>query len=294
MASTEGIAPALIRPLTEADLPGALQLSASAHWNQNESDWRGMLARGRGWGIEAAGPDGRPQLAASSIALPYGKGFAWVSMVLVLPGHQRRGYASLLLKHALKWLSAQGMVAVLDATPAGHAVYVEAGFVDSWGFARYRRERGAAAPPRPPGPPTRALQEGDWPAIAALDLAAFGADRLPLLRALAQRWRAAARVVEVDGQLRGFVLGRDGREAHQIGPLITNDLDSARGLIADPLQAADTPVYLDLLDSRAALQPWLQGLGFVLQRPFTRMVWGATTAPGDAGAVVLVAGPELG
>ena len=282
-----------------ADLPGALALSASAHWNQNEADWRGMLALGQGWGIDAVDDEGVEQLAASCVVLPYGQRFAWVSMVLVLPAFQRRGYASLLLRHALAGLSARGMAAVLDATPAGHAVYVQEGFADTWGFARYRRE--AFMPPASPPTPepcatlTRALRESDWAAIAALDAPAFGADRTPLLRSLAQRWPAAARVLEVNGSLLGFVLGRDGREAHQIGPLVSADEAAARPLIADALRATAGPIYLDLLDGRrAALLPWLQQQGFAMQRPFTRMVHGARTAPGDASTVVLAAGPELG
>ena len=283
-----------IRPLSLADLPGALQLSAAANWNQNEADWRSMLALGQAWGIDAASEGGHRQLAASTLALPYGERFAWTSMVLVLPAFRRRGYASRLLRYALDWLRAQGRAAVLDATPAGRAVYLQEGFTDTWDFARYRRERLAATPDPTPGPPTRPLRDSDWLAIAAIDGPAFGADRLPLLRALAKRWPEAARVVEVQGRLRGFVLGRDGREAHQIGPLLASDLDGARSLIDAALRATPGPVYLDLLDSRAALLPWLQAQGFALQRPFTRMVCGADSAPGNADSIVLVAGPELG
>ena len=54
------------------------------------------------------------------------------------------------------------------------------------------------------------------------------------------------------------------------------------------------PVYVDLLDQRLALRDQLQGLRFVQQRRFTRMVHGRKKAPGDAGALMLVAGPELG
>ena len=291
---TEAGAAAVIRPLGLDDLPGALRLSASANWNQNKADWRNMLALGQGWGLHATDEAGAEQLAASTVVLPYGNRFAWVSMVLVLPAFQRRGYASRMLRHALGWLSARGLGAVLDATPAGHAVYVQEGFADTWGFARYRREAGAARSAPHPGLASRALREADWPAIAALDEPAFGADRLPLLRSLARRWPEAARVIEVGGQLRGFVLGRDGREARQIGPLLAREPDVARSLIADALGATDGAVYLDLLDSHADLLPWLRQQGFALQRPFTRMVSGIGAAPGDADAVVLAAGPELG
>lgn len=304
MASTEaGPAPA-VRALTAADLPEALALSVSAHWNQNAADWQALLSLGQGYGIDAVDGAGRSRLAASTVVLPYGASFAWVSMVLVRPEFQRRGYASALLRHALAVLQARGAAAVLDATPAGHAVYVQEGFVDTWGFARYRREalaRGAGsapAAPHAPAPaaaiPTRALTEADWPAIAALDAPSFGADRLPLLRSLQRRWPEAARVATRDGELLGFVLGRDGREARQIGPLLAADDATARSLLAGVLRAADGPVYLDLLDRRQALLPWLQAEGFAFQRPFTRMVNGAARAPGEPARIVLAAGPELG
>lgn len=286
-----------ITPLGPSDLAGALRLSESAHWNQTQADWRCMLALGQGWAIRLSDQAGVMQLAASTVVLPYGTRFAWISMVLVLPEFRRRGLASLLLRHALAELAARGVAAVLDATPAGHAVYRGQGFRDCWGFARYRCEARANAsvpPPRPPGPATRPLLDSDWPAIMALDSPAFGADRQPLLRALAARLPVAARVVEQNGQLRGFVFGRDGREASQIGPLLADDMATAQSLIGDALGAIAGPVLVDLLDRCAALTPWLQQLGFSLQRPFTRMVHGAREAPGDHSAIVFVAGPELG
>lgn len=304
MASTDsgsgrhsGVAPGQIRPLTAADLPGALALSASAHWNQNEADWRMMLRIGRAWGIHASGADGTDQLAASTLIIPYGTGFAWISMVLVLPEFQRRGLASTLLRHALDTLAAEGRIAVLDATPAGRAVYVQEGFRDAWKFARYRREApaGAVVLDRPPGPATRALVESDWPAIEALDQGAFGAGRAALLHSLAHRLPQAARVLVVEGKLRGFIVGRDGREAAQLGPLLADEQSSAINLVADALRTLNGPVYVDLLDGRAQLQGWLLEHGFKLQRTFTRMVRGGSgSPPGDPGQVMLVAGPELG
>lgn len=284
-----------MRPLSHADLPAALVLSAAAQWNQNTHDWRTMLQLGRGWGIDDAEAPGQPvQLAASVIVLPYGAQFAWVSMVLVLPAFRRRGHAQRLLRLVLMHLRDQGRGAVLDATPAGHEVYVQEGFVDTWGFARYRREAGVALPDRPGAPPTRPLRDSDWPAIEAMDASAFGASRSALLRTLAQRWPQAARVVEQGGRLRGFVFGRDGREAHQIGPLLAEDDASAQALLHDAIAAAPGAVYVDLLDRQVGMQAWLAQRGFVFQRPFTRMVHGIKQAPGDPARIVLAAGPELG
>ncbi|MEQ1805744.1 MAG: GNAT family N-acetyltransferase [Burkholderiaceae bacterium] len=295
MASTEPDPPAPIEALTTADLAGALRLSEAAQWNQNEADWRGMLALGQGWAIHAPEASGAAQLAASTVVLPYGA-FAWISMVLVLPEFRRRGYATQLLRHALAHLAAQSLTAVLDATPVGRAVYAKEGLCDTWGFARYRREPRAAAPASAASPAvTRPVRDSDWPAIAALDAPAFGADRQALLRSLAARLPGAARVLEAkNGRLRGFVFGREGREASQIGPLLADDMASAQNLLHDVLGTMTGPVFIDLLDRCTALMPWLEQQGFSVQRPFTRMVRGALSAPGDPSKIVLVAGPELG
>lgn len=256
-------------------LAGCLALSASAGWNQNEADWRLMLGMGHGWGISL--PDGT--LAASTLVLPYGKDFAWVSMVLVLPEHRRKGYASRLLRLALGDLENRGLTAVLDATPAGREVYRQEGFRDTWGFRRYvlsdKVETGGAV---------RSLRQQDWPWVLALDGQAFGASRELLLRSLARRLPEAALVVEG----RGFVLGREGREARQVGPLIAADREAAMSLLAAALRGVQPPVYLDLVDRVPA------PAGSVFQRPFTRMVHGSQPAPGNEKLVFLVAGPELG
>ena len=119
--------------LGEQHLAGALALSRAANWNQNETDWRMMLRLGKGFGLSAE--DGT--LVASIVVLPYGDEFAWMSMVLVSPEHRRLGYASRMLRRAIAYLQSQGLTAVLDATPAGHEVYVQEGLRDTWSFQRY-------------------------------------------------------------------------------------------------------------------------------------------------------------
>jgi hypothetical protein len=159
----------------------------------------------------------------------------------------------------------------------------------------------------------RPLREDDWRAVAALDAPAFGADRLPLLRALAQRLPRSAWVAQdgADAPLQGFVLARDGREASQIGPLVAAGDAPALALLHAALmglcesresRGPSSAVYVDLCDRHRGLLPDVQALGFEVQRPFTRMVHDPgnpdgdphVRAPGDPATVVLVAGPELG
>ena len=279
MASTE-------HALGEEHLPGCLKLSRSANWNQNEADWRAMLAIGRGWGLSLA--DGT--LAASTIVLPYGNRFAWVSMVLVLPEQRRKGYATQLLRKALAELEKGGRIPILDATPAGHQVYAREGFRDTWGFKRYAlKEKKQFA-----GDETRQIADSDWPEILRMDAATFGASRESLLRNLAVRLPQAALVAGRGGKIAGFIFGRDGREANQIGPLVARDEKTATALFAAAVSRTPAPVYADIADRAAGLQSWAQTQGFALQRPFMRMVHGAGELPGDNQNLYVVAGPELG
>src|SRR2546427_4673652 len=150
-------------PLSAQHLPGCLALSKSANWNQNEADWRLMLEMGHGWGVSLA--DGT--LAASTLVLPYGSDFAWVSMVLVHPAHRRKGYAAQLLRTAIADLRNRGLTPILDATPAGYEVYRQEGFSDRWGFKRFflrgRKARGALEGS------VRQVRDSDWNEILRLD-----------------------------------------------------------------------------------------------------------------------------
>jgi GNAT superfamily N-acetyltransferase len=268
-------------------LADCVALSSSARWNQNEADWRLMLDIGRGWGVELA--DGT--LAASTLVLPYGN-FSWVSMVLVLPAQRRQGHATRLLRVALEDLARHGLTPILDATPAGRTVYVQEGFHDTWGFRRLQLREPVTGPER--DAQVRPLRATDWPRLLELDALAFGASREALLRALAARLPQAALVAEREGALQGYLLGREGREACQLGPLVARSSAAARSLLGAALAAVRAPLYLDIVDREPALIAWLESLGFEFQRPFTRMVHSAGAAPGEAGLVVCPAGPELG
>jgi GNAT superfamily N-acetyltransferase len=263
-------------PLGEEHLAGCLALSQAANWNQNEADWRLMLEIGHGWGVSLQG-----KLIASTLVLPF-ETFAWISMVLVLPTQRRKGYATRLLRVALAELARQNLTPVLDATPAGREVYRLEGFRDTWGFKRY----GLAKKSHPRKSAAAPVLNSE---LLALDRAAFGASRERLLRDLARRLPNAALAVE-----KGYVLGREGREALQLGPLVARDEDTAIALLSQALQAVAAPLYVDVVDHAPKLRAWLEEQGFEFQRPFTRMVQGADRAPGDEKLVYLVAGPELG
>ena len=133
---------------------------------------------------------------------------------------------------------------VLDATPAGRPLYRALGFEETWGY--HRLARASAAPMRedassPTAQSVRPIADADWAAFCAIDAAAFGADRSALLRRLRGRLPPAELVAERNGRIAGFMLGRNGRSASQIGPLIAEDEDVAHALLARALPAIDGP-----------------------------------------------------
>lgn len=269
------------RAATEADLPRAAALSARVGWNQIGADWATFL---RGGAVRVLDDGDAACLAASSAVLPYGADVAWISMVLVRPDRRREGLATALMRWALDELRGTPHVA-LDATPAGRPVYARLGFHDLFGFARW------SVPNELPMPlATRPIADDDWPAILALDEAAFGAPRAALLRDFRTRLPHAAFVTP---DRTGFVLCRDGLRAPQIGPVVAPDEATALGLLAAARAALGVPAVLDLPDSAGHIAAALTRQGGAALRPFTRMALGAN-AWGKPERNFVLAGPEFG
>jgi GNAT superfamily N-acetyltransferase len=279
--------------LSSSEMDDAGALVREANWNQVAADWRIFLALGRVYAAQTAA--GR--IVATTATLPYGGRFAWIGMVLVAGEYRRRGVATKLMRQAMDELAAAKLVPVLDATPDGHAVYRALGFEDSWGFHRLvRREPPATAEaaPAPADVTIRPITDADWTALCAYDAAAFGAERNAVLAGLRGRLPAAELIAERDGRIAGLLLGRDGRIAAQIGPLIAEDDAIARALLARALDRLEGPLFLDLADAKTDVCQFLEARGFSAVRPLTRMLYGRSQRFDDAARTFAVVGPEFG
>jgi predicted GNAT family acetyltransferase len=257
-----------------------------------EADWRLFLDLGHAVGTD----DDEGRLAATAATLPSGPDFAWISMVIVREDHQRRGIATALLKRCADEISASGRVPGLDATPAGRGVYLRLGFEDSWTLARWRRMKVAPIAPTESfsGVRVRPFEGSDLAAAQRLDAPAFGADRSLLLARLLERSSAFAAVAEGESGPCGFVLGRDGRTATHLGPLVAESEAVARALARHALERITGGVTLDAAAAAAGFTDWLAASGFARERPFTRMYRGRSEPFGEPGLTVAIAGPELG
>lgn len=276
------------RALGRDDLAAALRLSEQAGWNQVADDWRLMLDEGWAIGLDA------PPVIATALTVPLGARLAWISMVLVDQAWRRRGLGTRLLRRCIAELSAHGVIAGLDATPAGRLVYAPLGFQPLYGLSRLFIDRAVLDAAPPPGVTLRPLAASDVAALADWDHARTGMRRAALLADLQRRLPAAAWLALRDGALAGCVLGRDGRLSNQLGPVLAEEESVARALIARALGAGGRAAILDVPDPHADLQAWLHANGAVTQRGYTRMLLGAPATLPPPDPLYAIAGPELG
>ncbi|SDS67477.1 GNAT family N-acetyltransferase [Bradyrhizobium canariense] len=269
--------PAIVR-LDPSDALAGLALSAEAHWNQNEADWRFFLSKGTVFGVR----DKDGQLVATAALLPYTSSDAWISMVLVTASWRRRGLATRLVDACLDTATKRGLTTWLDATPAGAAVYGPLGFTPTLQLRRLRLESQTPAQTR------GGLSACDLTEFAARDISAMGFDRGDLLSELSAR--PASRVLS-NGAAMSLV--RDGRAARHIGPLFADDPESALALVDEIARNETRPVLIDAVTSQSEFLDGLTNSGWTSERPFQRMRFGrATTQAADL--PFAVAGPEYG
>ncbi len=274
------------------ELGDAEALVREAGWNQIAADWQIFLDLGTVYAVRT----GAGRVVATAATLPHDR-FAWISMVLVTQEFRRRGLASRLMRRCIDDLVKAGRVPVLDATPDGRQVYRNLGFEDTWSFHRFTlRERGPS-----PLPATHTgditiepIDDAVWPQLRDYDAAAFGADRGALLARLRGRLPAAELCAKRDGNLTGFLLGRDGRTCAQLGPLVADDDAVASALLARAIEGVAGPLYVDLADAHPGIRSWLEERGFTTQRPLTRMVYRRATGFDDPTRTYAVVGPEFG
>ena len=293
MASTEASIEALdVRPIDAAHSDAVWPLSIEAGWNQNVADWRFMLGAGRGFGC--VGPDGKWQ--ASSLVLPLGQKLAWISMVLVTRERRRGGVGTGLLRHCIEEVRSAGAVAGLDATELGRPIYLPLGFRDLYEISRWHFDEATGAAISPPaGISLRPLTPADLPRLALYDRPLTGMERPAILAHLALRQPGRAWIAEdAARKIVGFVLGREGRMATSLGPVVADNEAIALALIAKAAASAPGPFIIDVPVAHRAVRAWLEGQGATTPRGYTRMTLGEAKGLDDPSHVFALAGPELG
>lgn len=287
--------PIYFRTLRPADIPAGLRLCRQARWNQLAGDWELFLT---------LSPEGcraavhQAQVVGTVTTVNYQNRFAWVGMVLVDPEFRGQGIGTRLLEEALDILRDLNCVR-LDATPQGRPVYQRLNFVDEYELSRMQidvpdsglpaleNEMGVYRP--------RRLTDNDLETASTIDRELFGADRSRLLSWLLVQAPEYAWLVEERSGIEGYCFGRHGFNFDQIGPIYASSQAGAQALVAACLASTKcNRIILDPLHHSPGWVEWLQRLGFVHQRPFTRMYLGKNSYPGKPAEQWAILGPEFG
>lgn len=293
--NSEASTPLVVRALGARDLASCRALSDEAGWNQDDKDWLTLLHDGWGTGAFADG-----HMMACAVALPFiarperrGPRFGWISMVLVTQAARRRGLATRLTQRCVEQLRSIGCLPVLDATPLGQQVYRPMKFHDGAIMDRWRAE----APLVPEAQCAAEIMPTGFAhmdAVVEYDAHVFGAYRDLILLARMNARPDLAFVAFEAGRVVGAVLGRDGRSATQIGPLLADSEAIAQALLAQALRGVGGPAIIDLFRGHDRLAAMLSSAGFASARPFTRMHLGMDAPSHDLTRYFAAMGPEFG
>jgi len=278
-----------LRRMTQADVPAGLALCRANGWNQTAADWELFLETGRdGCRVAVIGN----RVVGTATAVTYGSRFAWIGMVLVDADLRGRGIGSALMRDALDRLGE--VPARLDATPKGYPLYLRLGFVEECRLKRMASTSSSTSV-ADAADEARRMRREDLDAVAEWDRWVFGADRRRILEWALEAAPDLAFVVERGTSLRGYCLGRKGHLFRQIGPVVADDLETARQLVeACRRRAADISMAIDLPAVQERWSEYLVAMGFAEQRPFIRMCRGANLHPGRPDLQLAIFGPEWG
>ncbi|WP_248796401.1 GNAT family N-acetyltransferase [Pseudomonas sp. MWU13-2105] len=241
------------RPMTTADLPSAHALSVQLKWPHRLDDWAMLQRVSEGFVVL----DGE-RLIGTAFTCPQG-GFATIGLVIVSDDYQGQGIGRRLMEQALN--ACQSRTPMLNATLAGAPLYTSQGFIE---FGRIQQHQGQAhAPASEPladGEACRPLHEADRPRQLALANAASGLERKTVLMALQDAVEHSVGI-ERDGQLRAFALLRPFGRGRCIGPVVAENPEQAKQLIAALLaQVPGAFVRIDI-PADSGLSDWLESAG---------------------------------
>ncbi len=241
------------RPMTAADLPSAHALSVQLKWPHRLEDWAMLQRVSEGFVVL----DGE-RLIGTAFACPQGE-FATIGLVIVSDDYQGQGIGRQLMEQALD--ACQSRTPMLNATLAGAPLYTSQGFIE---FGRIQQHQGQAHAPAPEplavGEVCRPLQVADQTRQLALANAASGLERKTVLMDLHGVVEHSLGI-ERDGQLRAFALLRPFGRGRCIGPVVAENPEQAKHLIAALLaQVPDAFVRIDI-PVESGLGEWLVSAG---------------------------------
>jgi GNAT superfamily N-acetyltransferase len=261
----------LYRPMSAADVTAAHALSLQLKWPHRLEDWAMLQRVGEGFVVEDAG-----RLIGTVFACQQGS-YATIGLVIVSDEYQGQGIGRKLMELALEACGCA--TAILNATIAGAPLYASQGFIEFGHIQQHQGHANAPAPlPLATGEHCRALDADDWPRLLELANAGSGLDRTRVLDDLHDAIEQAV-AIERGGHLRAFAILRPFGRGRCIGPVVAENPEQAKHLIATLL--AQVPGAFVRIDIPAAsgLADWLVTAGLPQVESVAQMARGTPPQP---------------
>ncbi|MGO4391942.1 GNAT family N-acetyltransferase [Variovorax sp. M-6] len=230
-----------IRTLAREEMPLVIDMAAREGWNPGLHDAVCFHAADPGGFLVA---EHRGEVVGCISAVSYAGCFGFIGLYIVAPAWRGKGFGIRLWRGGMARLA--GQVVGLDGVPAQQDNYRRSGFALAWNNARFEgvARSGGETPP----PQIVPLATVDFAALCADDRRVFPAPREAFLRAWIGMPDATGLAWVDQGRLAGWGLIRRCRNGHKIAPLVADDPQVARALLAALRAAvpAGDAVYLDV------------------------------------------------
>ena len=278
------------REMSRADVAAGLGLCRASRWNQLSRDWECFLKLSpRGCRVAIK----EDRVIGTVATVSYQDRFSWIGMVMVDPAERRQGIGSQLMREALKVLGGQETIR-LDATPDGREVYLKLDFVDEYRLSRMETLVSDHVA-RGEDNPARLMIKDDLSRVFEMDHQLFGANRDIMLKWMFDGASEYSWVIVREGEVAGYTFGRRGFNFEHLGPVIAQNRETAKQLVAACLSNhSKRPFILDATRHDPEWTRWLESIGFKEQRPFIRMFRGVNRYPGSPENHFAILGPEFG
>ena len=275
---------------SQTDIDFAMKMKNHVKWNQVPADWNRFIDLDPE-GCFIAELDGVP--VGTGTTTTYGDKVAWIGMIIVDENYRRHGLGRSIMLACIDYCKRKHIeVPKLDATPLGNKLYLTLGFVEE--FLMDRREgRGGSFEC---AKSVRKFETNDLADVVKFDAVNFGVPRPHIIERFAGEYPEIGFVSrDRAGRIDGFLLGRKGLNAWQIGPWVADNARSAEDLFKAALNfLGDQPVFFDIVAVNKAILPLVCKYGFKHQRPFVRMYLGQNRYPGLLENIYAISGVEKG
>jgi ribosomal protein S18 acetylase RimI-like enzyme len=270
-----------VRTMQAADLDFAAWCTANEGWaSETRAEFEGFWAHDPE-GCLIAEAEGQP--IGIGIATSYG-GRGFIGELIVTAAWRGRGVGRAMMDRAVTYLRDGGAHSIfLDGVVKAVSLYERAGFRKICRSLRfYGHLEGRLSPA------VRPMRAEDIGTVSAADRQAFGADRRFFLERRLRLYPELCRVLESDGEIAGFIMGRRATGIVSAGPWwVRPDAPRPADLLAAlAVEAGDAVIGLGVLETNTPAVTLIRSLGLDEHpTPPWRMVLGESARLG--------ASPEL-